>query len=117
MTRQANQLKFTYNATPVNGNGRYGGSFAAPLNLDTTYNGTYVSLAVDSADHIHIAYYDSANADLKYIYLDSHLDTTPSIALVDAYHSVGPWTDSVPRPRGSRTSRTITTRRTVPATP
>jgi large repetitive protein len=89
----ANQLKFTYNANPVNGNGRYAGSFAAPLDLDVTYNGTYVSLAVDAFDHIHIAYYDSADADLKYIYLDSYVDTTPSIARVDAYHSIGPWTD------------------------
>jgi hypothetical protein len=89
----ANQLRFTYNTTPVNGSGLYGGSFAAPLDLDTTYNGSFVSLHVDTANHIHIAYYDSAEADLKYIYLDSYSDTTPSIARVDAYHSVGLWTD------------------------
>ena len=88
-----NQLKFTYNATPVNGSGLYGGSFAAPLDLDTTYNGTYVSLHVNSLNHIHIAYYGSASADLKYIYLQDYLDTTPSIARVDAYRSVSLWTD------------------------
>jgi len=34
-----------------------------------------------------------ASADLKYIYLDSYNDSTPDIARVDAYHSVGLWTD------------------------
>jgi hypothetical protein len=89
----ANRLKFTYNTAPVNGNGLYGGSFSTPLSMDTSYNGAYVSLAVDNSDHIHIAYYDSANADLKYIYLDNYTDTTPSVARVDAYTSVGLWTD------------------------
>jgi hypothetical protein len=89
-----NSLRLIYNTAPVNGGtGLYGGSFSAPLTLDTAYNGTYVSMTVDTADHIHIAYYDSANADLKYIYLDSYTDTVPDVARVDAYHSVGLWTD------------------------
>jgi hypothetical protein len=90
----ANRLKFTYNTSPVNAaTGQYGGSFSAPMTIDTPYNGAFVSLAVDAADHIHIAYYDSASADLKYVYLDSYSDTTPDIARVDAYNSVGLWTD------------------------
>ena len=89
----ANTLKLIYNNTPVGANGLYAGSFSAPLVLDSSYNGTNVSLAVDGSDHIHIAYYDSASADLKYIYLDSYLDTVPDVVRVDAYHSVGLWTD------------------------
>jgi hypothetical protein len=90
----ANRLKVTYNENPVNGaTGLFGGSFPVHTSMDSPYNGSYVSLAVDTADHIHIAYYDSASADLKYIYLDSYNDTTPDIARVDAYHSVGLWTD------------------------
>ena len=90
----ANRLKFAYNTNPVNGaTGQYGGSFSVPMNIDTPYNGAYVSLAVDGSDHIHLAYYDSASADLKYVYLDSYADTTPEIARVDSYNSVGLWTD------------------------
>ena len=89
----ANTLKLIYNNSPVGADGLYAGSFSAPLTLDSSYNGAHVSLAVDGGNHIHIAYYDSASADLKYIYLDSYMDTTPDAARVDAYHSVGLWTD------------------------
>ena len=61
-----NQLRFTYNPNPVNASGLYGGSFSTPLNLDSTYNGSYVSLHVDALDRIHIACYDMADACLLY---------------------------------------------------
>ena len=53
------------------------------------YTGWYVDLAVDDDGGIHIAYYNSAKGDLKYVHLDSY-DATPSAPVtVDSYLSVG----------------------------
>ena len=73
--------------------------FSSPVSLTSIYNGSYVSMAMETdgdpltADPIHLAYYDSANADLKYTLLDSYTDTTPQTVTVDSNFSVGIWTD------------------------
>ena len=55
--------------------------------------GQYVSVAVDSSNGIHIAAFDSSDSDLKYIYLSSYTQTTPTKEFtVDAAGSVGVWT-------------------------
>lgn len=73
--------------------------FSNPVTLTPVYSGTYLSMDIatdgnaGTADPIHLAYYDSANADLKYTLLDSYADTTPQTVTVDANFSVGIWTD------------------------
>ena len=57
--------------------------------LDGSYTGWYVDLTTDEAGGIHIAYYNSAKGDLKYVYLSSY-DAEPSEPVtVDSYLSVG----------------------------
>ena len=51
--------------------------------------GKYCQLAVDSDNHIHIACYDSANGDLKYVYLEDYTGATKKACTVDSYLSVG----------------------------
>lgn len=74
-------------------------TWSSPMQINLPYTGWYVSMFVETdgntgtADPIHIAAYDTVNADLRYIYLDSYLDTTPSSARVDAVNSVGIYTD------------------------
>ena len=51
--------------------------------------GKYCQLAVDSDNHIHIACYDSANGDLKYVYLDDYTGASKKTCTVDSYLSVG----------------------------
>jgi large repetitive protein len=73
--------------------------WSAPVQIDLPYTGWYVSMAIETDgsavtdDAIHLAAYDTVNADLRYIYLDSYLDTTPDSARVDAVNSVGIYTD------------------------
>ena len=60
--------------------------------LDGSYTGWYVDLAVDDEGGIHIAYYNSAKGDLKYVYLPTYnyLDSgTVTPVTVDSYLSVG----------------------------
>ena len=51
--------------------------------------GKYCKLVVDSDNHVHIACYDSANGDLKYVYLSDYKATSKKICTVDSYQSVG----------------------------
>ena len=58
--------------------------------LDTNaYTGWHVDLAVDDDGGIHIAYYNSAKGDLKYVYLSSYNATPSAPVTVDSYLSVG----------------------------
>ena len=67
--------------------------------LDEQYTGWHVDLTVDANNGIHIAYYNSAKGDLKYVYLPSYNylkdsdgnDTGNSVTpvTVDSYLSVG----------------------------
>lgn len=51
--------------------------------------GKYCQLVVDSDNHVHIACNDSANGDLKYVYLSDYKGTTKKTCTVDSYQSVG----------------------------
>ncbi len=82
-------------------NNTLNGSNANATNIGFTENiincgdnvGQYVSMAIDSNDGIHIAAFDSSDSDLKYIYLSSYTETTPTKEYrVDATGSVGIWT-------------------------
>ena len=57
-----------------------------------SYAGTYVSMAIDSSDGLHIAAFDASDADLKYFYLPSYSSTDLADLTVDAAGSVGHWT-------------------------
>lgn len=57
--------------------------------LDGKYTGWYVDLAVDDEGGIHIAYYNSAKGDLKYVYLSKYNATPTEAVTVDSYLSVG----------------------------
>ena len=53
--------------------------------------GKYTSIALDSADHPHISYYDSTNSNLKYAYYDGsswHLETVDSVGNVGEHTSI-----------------------------
>lgn len=57
-----------------------------------TYVGNYVSLVVDSNDHIHIAAFDAGDSDLMYFYLDKYNSSTCLKERIDQANSVGQWT-------------------------
>ncbi len=73
--------------------------WSTPRNIAPQYTGWYVSMLVQNdnnaatPDPIHIAAYDSAGADLMYVYLTSFSDTVQKVARVDAKFSVGIYTD------------------------
>lgn len=78
-----NALVYQYNTAPT------GSTWSTPLVLDSNIGAEYIDLVVDSADRVHIAYYDSFNGDVKYVLLDSYADTSFSRVKVDSYLSVG----------------------------
>ncbi len=57
--------------------------------LDGAYTGWYVDLCVDAGGGIHIAYYNSAKGDLKYVYLSKYDAEPTSPVTIDSYLSVG----------------------------
>lgn len=56
------------------------------------YVGAYVSLAIDSENHIHIAAFDSSDSDLTYFYIDRYDSTVCLQEKIDQANSVGQWT-------------------------
>lgn len=55
--------------------------------------GTYVSMAVDNADGIHLAYYSATGGDLYYSYIAApKTKTVTKTVMVDSYGSVGTYT-------------------------
>lgn len=55
--------------------------------------GTYVSMAVDNADGIHLAYYSATGGDLYYTYIAApKTKTVTKTVIVDSYGSVGTYT-------------------------
>lgn len=62
--------------------------------IDSGTGGEYIDMKIDSNDHIHIAYYDNNNGDLRYIYIpvtsfSSGSIGTPQKYNVDGYFDVG----------------------------
>ncbi|MBQ1832989.1 MAG: hypothetical protein II114_04350, partial [Treponema sp.] len=68
--------------TPTSGNWR------KPIELKANA-GENCQIAVDKVGGIHIASYDTENADLVYAYLSSYDDATPQVVTVDAYAFTG----------------------------
>ncbi|HPY88822.1 MAG TPA: hypothetical protein PLG34_12655, partial [Spirochaetota bacterium] len=56
------------------------------------YVGNYVSMAIDAGNGIHIAAFNATDADLTYIYVPNHTVNSKAVATVDAYGSIGQWT-------------------------
>ena len=84
-------LMYTYNEDPLDlhtGTTGDGWEPAVPLLAGA---GKYCHIAVDGADGIHVAAYDSSNGDLKYVYLPSYDcdDTEWKNCTVDSYQTVG----------------------------
>jgi hypothetical protein len=84
---QANQrLVYSYNTSPTTASGAQWQTNASVV--DSSFAGWYVDMAVDAADGIHIAYYNSSSGDLKYAYLSSY-SATPQVVTVDSFLSTG----------------------------
>ncbi|MFP3041561.1 hypothetical protein LQZ19_07025, partial [Treponema primitia] len=89
----AGKLKLKYSSTQV-----IGANPTAAITWTTSainlpdYVGTYISMAIDSDDHLHIAAFDRTDSDLKYIYIDSRTSTTYKAVTVDQFGAVGNWT-------------------------
>jgi hypothetical protein len=71
------------------------------------YVGMYVSMIIDSGNHLHIAAYDALDSTLKFIYIDNFAAGNSAAAgvavvTVDQYGSVGNWTDIKMHPAANR---------------
>ena len=86
-------LMYAYNTTPLANVTQNSVTYAK----DTGWTGTktlisnageYCQLVVANDNSIHIACYDSMNADLKYVYIPSY-NGTPVVSTVDSYLDVG----------------------------
>ena len=65
-------------------------TWSVPVVLDTNCGGDYVSMVVDKDNHVHIAYQDTFNGDVKYIYIPTYNEpTTRKAVKVDSYLTVG----------------------------
>lgn len=87
-------LMYAYNTTPLANVGQTSVTYAKNTGwtgVQTLLSnaGEYCQLAVGNDGSIHIAAYDSTNANLKYIYLSKYDSTTPVVATVDSYLDVG----------------------------
>ena len=89
---QNKKLCYSFNTDPntVSANNNVAWQTTNSRYLDTEeYTGWYVDLAVDARGGIHIAYYNSAKGNLKYVYLSSYNAEPTSPVTVDSYLSVG----------------------------
>ncbi len=65
-------------------------TWSSPVALDTNCGGAFVSAVVDKDNHVHIAYQDSFNGDVIYIYIPTYNDpATRKRVVVDSYLTVG----------------------------
>lgn len=76
-------LKLSSNSDPV----ASPASWSVPIQIDTSA-GLYPALDIDPNGGIHIAYYDTAQSNLKYVYMDSLADT-PDPIVADALFTNG----------------------------
>ncbi len=80
-----NQLVYRYNDTPTNS-----ATWSTPQTLATLVGGNYVKMVVDSANRVHIAYYDSYNGGVKYILMPTYnTPATHTQVVVDNYLTAG----------------------------
>ncbi len=81
---------YSYNTTPSTATAATDSQWQQHAKyLDEAYTGWYVDLATDDDGGIHIAYYNSAKGDLKYVYLSSYDADPTEPVTVDSYLSVG----------------------------
>ncbi|WP_026043418.1 Ig-like domain-containing protein [Treponema primitia] len=80
-------LVFSYNTNPAGSSASQWQANARPIDEG---GGTDVSMAVDSDGGIHLAYYSSDGADLKYAYIPAYnMAAAAQTVAVDSYLSVG----------------------------
>lgn len=80
-----NQLVYCYNDTPTNS-----ATWSPPQSLASLVGGNYVKMVVDSANRVHIAYYDSYNGGVKYILIPTYnAPATNTQVVVDNYLTAG----------------------------
>jgi len=83
---------YSYKKNPCNDNdmgaGSTDGYWHSPILLASNA-GENCQIAVDAKGGIHIASYETANADLLYAYLSSYDDSTPQVVTVDSYAFTG----------------------------
>lgn len=79
-------LVFSYNTSPGTASGAQWQTNATVI--DSDFSGWYVDMVVDDLNGIHIAYYNSSNGDLNYVYLPTYL-SAPQLAKVDSFLGVG----------------------------
>ena len=95
------KLMLTYNLDPSG----TPSAWSVPVTVDTNA-GTYVSMAVDSGNHIHLAYLDSENSVLKYAYLETYTSSART-TVVDTIFSSGLFTDITVRDFGGSDFRPV----------
>ena len=95
-TSGSGKLVFSYNTTPDSAAG-----WSTPVTIEEFVNAQYIDLKVDGSNHIHLAYYDSFNGDVKYAYIpaynspadtdysDDASDSDIDLYTVDSYLIVG----------------------------
>ncbi len=85
-TTGSGQLVFSYNETPDNS-----GTWSIPITIESFINAEYIDLKVDSSNHIHLAYYDSYNGDVKYAYIPAYNSAAADVDVytIDSYLIVG----------------------------
>lgn len=94
---------FRYNTNPASNPT----AWSAPRELDVSA-GLYPSMAVDPAGGIHMAYYDTAQGNLKYIYLPNR-DAPANPVVVDALFTNGMYTSLAVREFGPGDHRPVIT--------
>ena len=65
-------------------------TWSTPVTLDSNCEASYISIAVDSSKHVHIAYQNGIAGDVKYIYIPTYSSpATRKTVTVDSYLTVG----------------------------
>ncbi|MCL2067465.1 MAG: hypothetical protein FWG99_08375, partial [Treponema sp.] len=91
----AARLRLRYSNSTIDGSTFSGFTYASFTETDITlpsYVGSYVSMAIDDNDQIHIAALDSFNNELSYIFIQSYDADSFSSVKIDQFRSVGFWT-------------------------
>ncbi|MCL2067464.1 MAG: hypothetical protein FWG99_08370 [Treponema sp.] len=87
------RLRLRYSNTALDGSSITGIAFTENTGITLPPNvGTYVSMAIDDDDRIHIAALDSINGELNYIFIQSYDAASFSSVKVDQFGAVGYWT-------------------------
>ncbi|MDA8409220.1 MAG: Ig-like domain-containing protein [Treponema sp.] len=82
------RLWYSYNTAPTSA--AQSGQWAShALVIDSSFAGQNCDITVDAGGGVHIAYYRSSSGDLCYAYLPGYASTSPQLATVDSYLSVG----------------------------